>query len=187
MNKTTMTRDDWTKLRYPVQLQELSSEEGGGWVAHIPLLGRGLFMADGDTPTEALERLEALRLEMYDTVASSGALLPLPEEAEDPVASGKWLMRTARSLHARLRNRADVEGVSLNSLCESLLVQGLAQRHAEDAMATLAEGMLDDFRLQVAREARRARYSFQGLKTNVPVEAGSEYLYANFTEDENAA
>ena len=45
--------------RYPVSLQELAPEEGGGSVTAIPQLGRRAFMAVGETPAEALEALDA--------------------------------------------------------------------------------------------------------------------------------
>lgn len=85
--KTTsyITRADWNALRYPTLVQRASDEEGGGFYAWIPLLGRGLFMADGETAAEALDNLEELRHENYDLVVASGRPIPLPEE-EDVMA-----------------------------------------------------------------------------------------------------
>ncbi len=87
--KTTsqITRADWNALRYPTLVQRASDEEGG-FYAWIPLLGRGLFMADGETAAEALDNLEELRRENYDLVVESGRPIPLPED-EDSTASSQ--------------------------------------------------------------------------------------------------
>ena len=75
-----ITREDWNALCYPTGVQRANDEELGGFYAWIPLLGRGLFMADGETTAEALDNLEELRRENYDLVVGSGRPIPLPEE-----------------------------------------------------------------------------------------------------------
>ena len=93
----TITRQEWNNLRYPVSLRQMPEDEGGFWLASIPLLGEGLFIADGDTPQEALDALEERRRRFYDRVVASGKPIPLPEEAVTAVEmpSGKWLQRTS--------------------------------------------------------------------------------------------
>lgn len=157
----TITRTEWKALRYPIQLSELSEEEGGGWIAHIPLLGKGLFMADGETPAEATENLESLRLEMYDTVIASGQPIPLPDDDEGPKSSGRWLQRSSPSLHTELRKAAEREGVSFNAFCEELLTRGLMQQTAEESMNRLAQSVLDKVQqdLTLALSTKQSRAS----------------------------
>ncbi|MEO7453559.1 MAG: toxin-antitoxin system HicB family antitoxin [Fimbriimonadales bacterium] len=133
-----MTKTEWDALRYPVQLQELSEEEGGGWIAWIPLLGKGMFMMDADTPAEAIEQLEEHRKSCYDVVINSGVPIPMPDEDDEPVASGKWLQRTSRRLHAELKAAAAKDGVSFNTFCENALTRCLQQWHGENAMGVVA-------------------------------------------------
>ena len=45
-----------TTLEYPVQLQPLSQDDGGGWLAVVPDLPG--CMTDGESPTEALDRVQ---------------------------------------------------------------------------------------------------------------------------------
>jgi antitoxin HicB len=58
----------------------------------------------------------------------------LPEDGPSPGAdpsegySGKWQMRTPKTLHRRLAEQARREGVSLNTLAVTLLAQGLGER-----------------------------------------------------------
>jgi len=79
-----MTKKQWDQLRYPIEIRMLSQEEGGGWIAHIPLLGKGMFMMEGDTPEEAIGALEEHRKAMYSEVIASGVEIPLPHDEEDP-------------------------------------------------------------------------------------------------------
>lgn len=181
--KTRLTKEQWAKLRYPIELRALGEDEGGGWLAHIPLLGKGLFMVDADTAAEAVEQLEALRLEMYETIIASGRPIPLPADTDEPAASGKWVQRTSPSIHGELRRLAAAEGVSLNSLCEQLLIRGMVSRQAEDAFAKLAEGVLEDMRFRIAQEARSARYRFAGLETSPGLGSVEEEDYESFFKE----
>lgn len=168
MSKAAVTREQWEALRYPIELKRLSDEEGGGWLAHIPLLGKGLFMVDADTAEEAIAELEQLRVSQYDTVISAGAPIPLPED-EAEKASGKWVQRTSPALHSELRRMASAQNISLNSLCESMLIRGLCAETAEAEMRRTANKILEDFELQITKQARRARYEFtMSLDASLP-------------------
>lgn len=164
MNREAMTRDEWNRLRYRVELQELSEEEGGGWMAWIPVLGKAAFMVDAETAADALDKLEAHRRAMYDLVVKDGRAIPLPSDVSDePLASGKWLQRASRRLHAEMREAAEKDGVSFNTYCENAMTRGHLMMAAAAAMDNLAEGICDDFRLRVAREAKQARYELRGV------------------------
>ncbi len=185
MIQKKISKEEWSQLRYPVELQELSAEEGGGWMAWIPLLGRGLFMVDEDTPESALKALESLRLENYEKLIASGRPIPRPDDVTDePQASGKWLQRASKRLHAEMRAAADREGVSFNSYCESAMLKGHMMQAAESAMSNLAEGICDDFRMRVGVEARKAKYVFQGVQ-GAEIPKGAEDLTTiDFIEQE---
>ena len=176
-----MTQTEWNALRYPIELQQLSKEEGDGWMAWIPALGRGLFMVDANTPAEAIEELEQLRKSLYDTVIRSGQPVPLPSDITDePQASGKWLQRASRRLHAELRAAAEKDGVSFNTYCESAMLRGHMMLSAADAMDNLASGICEDFQFSVAREARIARYTFSGLEVESQRRADDMSDYQQF-------
>lgn len=66
-------------LRYPVVVRELAPEEGGGYVASIPQLGSGTFVATGETAGEALEALDALRRRLIPILLADGVELPEPD------------------------------------------------------------------------------------------------------------
>ena len=143
MNKN-VSQQDWETLRYPVTLRQLSEEEGGGWLAAIPLLGEGAFTADGETAPEALESLESLRRDLYEDVIASGQSIPMPQDVTDErsLPSGRWIMRTSPQFHAEMQEAAKAAGLSLNAYCNHALERGHAvssmHRAAEDVLRSVA-------------------------------------------------
>lgn len=100
------------------------SDEDGGFVAITPELeGVSAF---GATPSEALSELLVARGLWLEEVRESG--LDVPEPLSLPEYSGQFRLRIPRSLHAWLAARAEVEGVSLNTLLVQILSEARGQR-----------------------------------------------------------
>lgn len=77
MNPTNKTLEYYLSLPYAVVLTPLSPEDGGGWLATIPLLeGR---MTDGETQHEAIERLEEAKHLWLEVALEQGIPIPEPE------------------------------------------------------------------------------------------------------------
>lgn len=121
------TTEYYLGLRYPIELRELSEEDGGGWMATIPQLGSHTFVGDGDTPEEAYQSLEALRKHLIPHLVANGEALPEPRDEEEDLQqySGKLLIRVPRSLHAGLAVAAGRNDCSINQLVTQWLAQGL--------------------------------------------------------------
>ncbi len=113
-------------LAYPFTVRPLSADEGGGWLVEFPDLPG--CMADGETPEAALHEAEDALRSWLETARAHGDPIPAPSTADLAGYSGKWVLRTPRTLHKRLAERAKVEGVSLNMLAVSLLAEGLGER-----------------------------------------------------------
>ena len=109
--------------QYPLEVRHLSEEEGGGYLVSFPDFAE--CISDGDTIEEAIRNgMDALR----ETVAALESMgLPVPEP-ESGGASGRFVQRLPKSLHARLVARAKNEGVSLNALVATLVAEGLGKR-----------------------------------------------------------
>jgi hypothetical protein len=60
-----------------------------------------------------------------ETFAEEGK--PPPPATTRHAASGQFQLRLPRSLHAQLSDRAEQEGVSLNTMVVTLLAQGMAR------------------------------------------------------------
>ncbi|MFA7271063.1 MAG: type II toxin-antitoxin system HicB family antitoxin [Sterolibacterium sp.] len=108
---------------YPVEIRQLSAEDGGGWLAMFPDLPG--CMGDGETPEAAIA----------DGYSAAQAWLKVAEECGDAIPepstggeSGRFVARMPKSLHTRLVARAAQEGVSMNTLVVSIIAEGIGMR-----------------------------------------------------------
>jgi len=109
------------KLRYPIEITELSEEDGGGYMATIPQLGKYTFIGDGDSIEEAIKDLEEVKKYYFELFLNEGIEIPFPKSEEDVSFSGKLSVRMPKYLHQMLSESANKNNVSLNSYINSLL------------------------------------------------------------------
>jgi antitoxin HicB len=112
---------------YSFIVRRLSEDDGGGYLVEYPDVS--YCIADGKTAAEAIrhgrEALEACLV----TIAESGRQVPAPKSQG---SSGQWRQRVPKTLHARLVERAEREGVSLNALVVALIAEGIGRRESRD-------------------------------------------------------
>ena len=108
---------------------ELQRDEDGDYVASVREL-RGC-VAHGADANGALIELESMKRLWIEACLQEGGTVPDVREDED-LPSGKWLQRVPRSLHKRLIECAEREGVSLNSYVSNTLASaaGVAEQMA---------------------------------------------------------
>ena len=106
---------------YPFEVRPLSTEEGGGYLISFPDFAE--CISDGESVDEAIENgRDALKA----TVAALKAKkMSVPAPNSGGVASGKFVARVPKTMHAQLATRARAEGVSLNALVLTFIAQGL--------------------------------------------------------------
>jgi antitoxin HicB len=114
---------------YPFEVRPLSAEEGGGYLISFPDFAE--CISDGETVDEAVENgRDAIKA----TIAALKAKkLPVPAPNSGGVASGKFVARVPKTVHAQLATRARAEGVSLNALVLTFIAQGLGSAGAKAA------------------------------------------------------
>jgi antitoxin HicB len=106
---------------YPFEVRPLSTEEGGGYLISFPDFAE--CISDGESVDEAIENgRDALKATI---AALKSRKLPVPAPNSGGVASGKFVARVPKTLHAQLATRARAEGVSLNALVLTFIAQGL--------------------------------------------------------------
>jgi len=66
------------KLDYPVMIEPLTSEDGGGFLATVPDLPG--CMSDGETPEEALTNVQDAITEWIDEAHTLGRQIPKPSK-----------------------------------------------------------------------------------------------------------
>ena len=122
----------WPFEAYAHIISRLADEDGGGYLITFPDLPG--CMADGETEAEAVENGRDAFIAVVSALADMGRDIPAPSFCPEDVAvlgaSGKFVARVPKSIHARLTIRAKAEGVSLNSLVLALIAEGLGRRDA---------------------------------------------------------
>ena len=117
---------------YPFEVRPLSAEEGGGYL--VSFTDFNDCVSDGSSVEEAIANGRLALKETIAALKAAGLPVPLPTQATS--ASGKFVARVPRSVHARLSSRAKAEGVSLNTLVVSLISEGLGRKSAHAKRST---------------------------------------------------
>jgi antitoxin HicB len=113
-------------INYPFEIRPLSEEDGGGFLISYPDFTECL--SDGETVEEAIKNgNEALKATIATLKAKA---LPVPVPNSGGVASGKFVARVPKTVHARLATRAKAEGVSLNTLVLTFIAEGLGRKES---------------------------------------------------------
>ncbi|RTH31776.1 toxin-antitoxin system HicB family antitoxin [Thermus scotoductus] len=122
----------YLNLKYPVLLVP---EPEGGFTALIPDLPGCVSV--GETEEEALRNVEEARQLWLETAYEFGDEIPLPSSERE--YSGRILVRMPKSLHRRLAEEAEAEGVSLNQYIVSLLSERSTVKSLLTALSNLTE------------------------------------------------
>ena len=110
---------------YPFTVRPLAAEEGGGYLVEFPDLPG--CISDGETVDEAIANGMEAKQEWLAAAKELDRAIPEPGGQ----LSGKWVQRVPRSVHARLVERAEREGVSLNTLVVALIAEGLGRKRSK--------------------------------------------------------
>lgn len=124
----------WPFEAYAHIISPLADDDGGGYLVTFPDLPG--CVSDGETETEAVDNGRDAFIAVISALADMGREIPAPsfspDDATAPGASGKFVARVPKSIHAKLAIRAKAEGVSLNTLVLTFIAEGLGrhERHA---------------------------------------------------------
>lgn len=113
------------RLPYKLEVVPVSEEDGGGFYASYPELGRAAAHGVGPTIEEAVGMADEAKRLVLETKLEHGDEIPLPRSAQE--FSGKFNVRLPKSLHRNLAELAEEEGVSLNQLVVTLLSGGITR------------------------------------------------------------
>lgn len=82
-------------------------------------------ISDGRTPEEAAKNLESVMESWVWATVEKGQSIPEPRLTND--YSGKFLVRTSRSLHRQVAAYAAIEGTSMNQFISTTLAQEMGR------------------------------------------------------------
>lgn len=122
--------EDYLTVRYPMNVV---AEPTGGYVIEFPDLPGCMTQIEdlGELPAMA-DEIRALWIE---TAYELGRDIPAPSYPEE--YSGKFNVRLPKSLHRKLAEGADRQGISLNQYIVDLLARGDAQAGIEQRLEAL--------------------------------------------------
>ena len=106
---------------YPFEVRPLADDDGGGYLVSFPDFAE--CIADGETIEGAIANGRDALAATIAALRSTKLAVPAPNSGG--VASGKFVARVPKTIHAQLATRARAEGVSLNSLVLTFIAQGL--------------------------------------------------------------
>ncbi len=109
--------EDYLKLPYTIEILRETDEDDPGWVASVMELP-GCF-TQADTFEELPEMIEDAMRGWIGIALEDGLEIPLPRINKE--YSGKFVVRVPKSLHRKLVEEADREGVSLNAYINMVL------------------------------------------------------------------
>jgi antitoxin HicB len=118
----TRSVKEYLKLPYTIEIIREEDEENPGWVARVVELNGCITQAD--TFEELGEMIEdAMRVWIEVALEDD---LPIPEPRPEEDYSGKFVVRVPKSLHRKLVEEAEREGVSLNQYINVTLAGSVA-------------------------------------------------------------
>jgi predicted RNase H-like HicB family nuclease len=151
--------EEYLAMEYPFQV--IASVDGGYVIRFPDLPG---CVSQTDDLAEVGGIAEEIRTLWIETEYEAGADIPLPSCVEG--YSGKFNLRLPRSLHRKLAESADQEGVSLNQYVTQLLARGDAQAKVERQLETLMATMMS-LETQVAGINERLRPQITSVRERV--------------------
>ena len=113
----------YLSLNYASDIIVIPEDEGGGYLACIPLLPG--CMTDGETVEEAYTNLQDAKREWIIDMLDRG--LPINEPNMKPRFSGRFVVRVPKTLHRLLAEESEREGISLNQFVNNSLAFAVGQ------------------------------------------------------------
>ncbi len=111
--------DDYLKLPYTIEVVRDEGEEYSGWFARVIELPG--CMTQADTFEELGVMIQDAMRAWIETAQERGQSIPEPRSLDE--FSGKFVVRLPKSLHRRLVEDAEREGVSLNQYINLVLAE----------------------------------------------------------------
>jgi antitoxin HicB len=124
-----------SETEYPFTVRPMTAEEGGGYLIEFPDLPG--CRSGGETVEEAIANGAEAKRDLIAAMSEAGRELPPPSAEATDSYSGKWVVRTPKSLHRGLAERACEEGVSLNTLAVAILARGLGRGPEQQAKSVV--------------------------------------------------
>ena len=142
----------------------ITPDPKGGFVAEVPDLPG--CITEGDDLDEVFRMIEDAKRIWIETALEKGK--EIPEPREERKFSGRFVVRIPKTLHRRLAEMAEKEGVSLNTVVVQVLSEGIAHKETlsliDAKLSALTQRGLMQINLQ--RSSRYQSFMLRELKSS---------------------
>lgn len=122
-----MEKDLEYYMALPYTIELVKDPDEPDWFVRVKELSG--CMSQGATPDEAISMIREAQELWLEGMLEMGR--PIPEPAEPfPDYSGKFVVRVPQSLHRKLAEQAEQDGVSLNAFVTAALAEAVGYRKA---------------------------------------------------------
>ncbi|MGB9975807.1 toxin-antitoxin system HicB family antitoxin [Thermovenabulum sp.] len=136
-------------LDYKIEIEKVTDDEGGGYIATIPELG---CIGDGNTIEEAINDVIEVAENLIKIAKEDGKEIPIPQRYKiKEEYSGKLTLRIPKTLHKMLSLQAEKEGCSINQLITTYISLGIGNEFGKsqvsisiDASPYIVERLIKD-------------------------------------------
>ena len=143
VDQSQLTR--FLNLKYRIVVEPIPEEEGGGFEAHVPTLGRGSCVGVGDTVEEAVRSVNECKHSLFILWLEKGYPIPEPdnESSVTDEYNGRILFRTSKEMHEHLVRTAEKQDVSLNAYLNQVISRGQSLALFEEKLNKVARQLED--------------------------------------------
>lgn len=113
----------YLNLKYDIIIQDRSENEEKLFIAFTRELNKDAFYGVGESPEEAIQSFNDVKVNMFEYLLDIGESIPEPRPIEDELPSGKFIIRTSPALHRQLIELAQENKQSLNSYVNEKLAK----------------------------------------------------------------
>ena len=136
------------KLDYRFKAFQFKTSEGYSWMIKYPDLPG--VVGGGDTLEEAINEGKNNIKVYLEMLKEDGDQIPAPTlEPEPEDYSGKMVLRLSKTNHMKLSEVAQNEGISINSLLNEMITEGLANRLNHKATAQIIDELRNEINLSL--------------------------------------
>ena len=157
----------YLNLDYPIEIKKIKEEDGGGYMATIPLLGKYAFVGDGANIEEAINNLNEIKEYLFERYLKEGIPIPEPKEEDEKQYSGKFLLRMPVELHRFLAMEAKKNETTLNQYCIYILTRkaflSSIQEDLEEVKADIKNVFTSIRKINYKMDKRTGEYAYPNL------------------------
>ncbi len=118
----------YLQLSYKIEVIPILPEDGGGYEANLPEIGRFAIVGDGDTPAEAIADLEKIKTEQFRHYLEKGIDIPEPGIESKEKNVERFVIRFPTGLRNEIVLQSKESGISPDEFILQSVSSMLEQR-----------------------------------------------------------